>query len=269
MKTAVVVTTFNRPACLARSLPQIVAAAKEVGAPVLVVVDSSASYSNTECVEWGICDDARHANRHEDIALLLVPHNRGLAGALNIGLSYFLADPEIEAIHYFQDDVEVDPLALAAINAVLEHVGDNCVTGHDAKEHHAKPHSPIVDSAGPFIAGIRTRLRPSCRATQMSAIRSAWTRVMPIRSKGLGLPKRVPRAPNDPEQRGEGSSVDWWIVRDAPRHLQTICIPGLVRSFAHKAEDSCWNNSQVAGEDGPLHRESIKTWVEERERMKA
>jgi hypothetical protein len=251
MKTAVVVTTYNRPACLARSLPYIMIAARKVNAPVLVIDDGSPDAS----------DYAREGASIYGASFIGLPWNRGLAGAMNIGLSFFLADPEIEAIHYFQDDVEVDPLALAAINDVLAQVGDFCVTGHDAKEHHAKPHSPICDSPFGPICGIMTRLRPSCRATQMSALRSAWTKVMPIRSKGLGLPKRVPRAPNDPEQRGEGSSVDWWIVRDAPRRLDTICIPGLVRSFSHKAEDSTWGNPQIAGEDGPLHREAIKGWV--------
>jgi glycosyltransferase involved in cell wall biosynthesis len=253
MKTGVFITTKDRPSALCRSLPHIVNAAREVDAEVLLIDDGS--------------DDPNYASEGATIygtRFLRLQLNRGLACAMNVGLSWFLADPSIEAIHYCQDDIELDRFAFAAINEVLSEVGSYCVTGHDAVEHHAKPHSPIVDAPGPEVRGIKTRVRPSCRATQMSALRAAWTRVMPIRSKGLGLPKRVSRDPNDREQRGEGSSADWWIVRDHPNALPVLCVPGLARTFAFKAEDSTWANPQIAGEDGPLHREAIKGWVEAR-----
>src|SRR6185436_13666813 len=123
MKTAVIVTTFNRPACLARSLPQIVAAAREVGAPVLVVDDGS---EMTEEVPIN-GHFSGLAIRQPRIGLgatwIWLPENRGLAGALNIGLSYWLADPSIQAISYFQDDVEVDPLCIAACNEAIQQMG--------------------------------------------------------------------------------------------------------------------------------------------------
>ena len=254
MKTAVIVTTFQRPAALARSLPQIVAAAKEVGAPVLVVDDGGQTDLEIErAIRTITCD-----------VLLTLPENRGLAGALNIGLSYWLADPSIEAIHYAQDDVGCDVLAFSACNEVLAAHPSFLVTAHDAREHHEKPHSLIVDAPGPVVNGIRTRVRPSCRATHMAMTRQSWIDLMPIPSRGLGLPKRVPRAPNEREQRGEGSGCDWHCCRDSAKAKRVLCVPGLLRTFAFTAADSTWSNPQIAGEDDALHRDAIKEWVEAR-----
>lgn len=277
MKTAVIVTTFNRPAALARSLPQIVAAAREVGAPVLVVDDGSTDVGWTRRDEVRIHtpwseysdDDISAACVHNHPATLLrLPENRGLAGALNIGLSYWLADPSIQAISYFQDDVEVDPLCIAACNELMESVegastkyGTNhaVVTGHDAKEHRERgdePRSPL--------RGIDFRGRFSCRATHMMLMRDSWAKLMPIPSRALGLPSKTIRDANRPNERGTGSGVDWWIVRDSPNHLPVLCIPGLVRTFAWRKEESTWDNQSIAGEDGPLHREAIKGWIDAR-----
>jgi hypothetical protein len=94
----------------------------------------------------------------------------------------------------------------------------------------------------------------------MAATREGWSRVMPIRSRGLGLPgTRIMDG-----KRGTGSGVDWWIVRDSPNRLPVLCIPGLVRTFAWKAEDSTWLNTQIAGEDAPLSRAAIQEWVNAR-----
>lgn len=254
MKTAVIVTTYNRPACLARSLPQIVAAAKEVDAEILVVHDEE--YSSLECIDyqWG------SRERNESVSHMWLPENRGLACALNIGLSYFLADPTIEAISYFQDDVEVDPLAIAACNAVLGILDGGClVTGHDAREHRERHDLPCVGEKTDRLK-IKLRGRNSCRATHMSALVRDWKGVMPIPSRALGLPSREIRDPVHPEKRGTGSGVDWWIVRDSPNRLPTFCIPGLVRTFAWKKADSTWDNESIAGEDGPLHRNAIAEW---------
>ena len=245
MKTAVIVTTFNRPACLARSLPQIVAAAREVGAPVLVVHDEP-FYRDKEIES--VCGVP-------EVESLWLPQNRGLAGALNIGLAYWLADPSIEAISYFQDDVSVDPLCIAACNEVLEVLGEFLVTGHDAKEHREKGTKDMTTRSG-----VNPSRRQSCRATHMMATRESWLRVLPIPSRGLGLPgTRIMDG-----KRGTGSGVDWHIVRDSPNRLPVLCIPGLVRSFAHKATDSTWLNESIGGEEPVLSRDAIKGWVESR-----
>jgi hypothetical protein len=63
--------------------------------------------------------------------------------------------------------------------------------------------------------------------------------------------------------------VDWWITRDilvvtGRPALPVYCIPGLVRTFAFKAADSCWGNEQIAGEDAPLSRYAIADWLEQK-----
>jgi hypothetical protein len=263
MKTAVIVTTFNRPACLARSLPQIVAAAKEVDAPVLVVDDGSGE--NIERRGLPLHHSIYAPDPEATVTFIDLPRNRGLAGALNIGLSYWLADPSIEVIHYFQDDVEVDPLAIAACNVALKLWPGCCVTGHDAKEHREPvDHHVLAPWGGPETEGICLRRRESCRATHMSAEAHSWKLVMPIPSRALGLPSRTIRDAHHPERRGTGSGIDWWVVRDSPKKRSVLCIPGLVRTFAWKREDSTWDNEQVAGEDGPLHRDAIRGWVDAR-----
>ncbi len=255
MKTAVIVTTYNRPDKLARSLPQIVAAANEIGAPVLVVDDGSTTQS--ACENPTICN-------FNGVHHMRLPSNRGLAGALNIGLAYWLADPSIDAIAYFQDDVEVDPVCLAALQDWTAEARNRIwmLTGHDAKEHAFRVEGDKRIEVE--LAGVKAYAKVACRATMMFARREAWSSVMPIRSKALGLPKRIPGR----EGRGEGSGVDWWIVRDCKEAgkapLAVLCVPGLVRTFAFKAADSCWANDQHAGEDAPLNRDAIAGWLERR-----
>lgn len=219
------ITTYNRPEALARSLPQIAA----LGAPVLVVDDGS----QCEPVVW------IGPNRPE---VLQIPKNRGLAAALNIGLSYWLADKSIDWISYFQDDVDVHPATLGYMEAL--HSKSEILTGHDAGEH--------ASFAERSENGIPVKYKWSARATHIHASAGFWREMLPIPTRELGAPKRTGEG-----VRGLGSNVDWWIVRDSPRSCQktqrpVICVPGLVRSFLWKGKDSCWNNTQKAGEDPPL-----------------
>lgn len=246
MKWAAFVTTFDRRGSLARSMPSIMAACARVDAKVCIVNDG------------GYHGDAYEFKR--SCCVIDLPQNRGLAAAWNIAFGYIMADPSIEAIAEWQDDTETLPETLEVLDAVLSRHPQYLVTPHDAAEHHAKPHSQIVDSPGPVVDGIRTRLRPSCRATMMAAKVDAWRRVLPIPSRGVGLPSKKIRDGN----RGTGSGVDWAVVRDHPNALPVLCIPGLVRTFAWKKEDSTWDNQSIAGEDGPLHRDAIREWVNAR-----
>jgi glycosyltransferase involved in cell wall biosynthesis len=229
MATASLITTFNRPAALARSLRQIVA----LGAPVLVVDDGSSQRRENEQV----CGPY-HAN------YLFLPGNRGLSAALNIGLAYWMADKSINWISYFQDDVDVHPKTLIEMEQFQNHgLGQHILTGHDAGEHSAYHEQNYL--------GRLIKFKWSIRATHIHASAEFWKSVFPIPTRELGAPKR-----NGPG-RGLGSNCDWWIVRDSPNSCQKtkrpiLCVPGLVRSFLWKAEDSCWNNTQKAGEDLPL-----------------
>ncbi len=232
MTTACLVTTYNRPQALARSLPQITA----LGAPVLVVDDGSerdAACRNAMCI----------GNLQSDnIALIKSWSNRGLACALNIGLSYLLADESIKWISYFQDDVDVHPKTLEILEKF--HDQDCLLTGHDAGEHDA---ASLAE-----IKGIPIKYKWACRATHLYASAEFWKSMLPIPTRTLGAPRKL--AGN---RRGYGSNVDWYIVRDSPNSCTNtqkplICVPGLVRSFLWKAADSCWNNESRAGEEPPL-----------------
>lgn len=223
----VFLTTYNRPAALARSLPQITAQA----ARVLVIDDGSdPSWENEEIA-------ARAGALY-----LRIPENRGLACAMNIGLSYFFADARIQAISYFQDDVDVHPRTLA----IMEKLQGRAflLTGHDAGEHRAYSHMDCF--------GIAVTMKRSCRATHMHARVNFWRSIYPIPTNEMGTPKK-----KEGNGRGTGSMVDWWITQRSPRSTgrtmgRLWCVPGLVRTFLHKAEDSCWNNEARAGEDPPL-----------------
>lgn len=263
MKIAVVVTTYNRPEALADTLPQVLEAAKSVGSDheVLVVDDFS---ERTLDVETAV--DAQLGY----VRLLRLPGNRGLAGALGCGIAYWLADPSVDAIAYFQDDVDVHPAVLAVGAAVLRSYPHHLFTGNDPNHERAAEgldEHPLgrealmaLDiGANSDSYGIRAWHKASCRGTMMMASRQSWAHVMPLRSNGLGLPKRLPGQLEN--ERGQGSGVDWWIVRDAPHPLPVLCVPDLVRIRLWEAKDSTWNNKMRAGADRPLSEQHITEWM--------
>lgn len=220
---AAVVTTMNRPGALARTLPQV----RVLGWPVLVVDDGSRGDET-----WEIATKA-------GVDCLLLPSRRGLAAALTIGVTYWLADPAVKWVSVFQDDVDVRPDAGTVLEmfSMLDHP---LLTGHDAAEHVG-----VSDR----IRGHEVKRKTNCRATHLHAHRDYWMKVLPVPSRSLGAPHRVAGEP-----RGLGSNVDWWIVRDAPESVvaaggHVLCIPGLVRTFLWRKEDSNWDNEQRAGAD--------------------
>jgi glycosyltransferase involved in cell wall biosynthesis len=229
--TACIVTTYNRPDALARTLPQVVA----LGAPVIVVDDA------TQDVH--ALNDAIRAS--PGVGWLRLPANRGLACALNVGVAFWLADPAIEWISVFQDDVDVRQDCLAVLEQVAAEGKVRVLTGHHAAEH------PGVAGT---VGGVRVVLKQNSRATHMHGHRDYWWLVMPIPTRTLGAPKRTT---DDPAVRGVGSNVDWWIYRDCPQSVvaqggHVVCVPGLVRTFYSQAKDSTWNNAAPHGEEPPL-----------------
>lgn len=227
MTIACLVTTYARPEALARSLPQIAA----LGAPVLVVDDGS---TNIQSCFYDI--------RCAAVDYLRLPWNRGLACALNVGLSYLLADKSITHISYFQDDTDVHP----DCHELLWRLKGKAplLSGHDAGEHKAIRNGNEN--------GIEYLVKDNIRATHMFASRDFWQSIMPIPTRELGAPKRT-----KPGERGHGSNVDWHITQWADnspkkKNQPIIVVPGLVRSFLWQGEDSCWNNTSKAGEEPPL-----------------
>jgi hypothetical protein len=227
-KVGCLVSTFNRATALRRSLPQIVA----LGVSTLVIDDASDEPNGEE--NWNTCLENK-------VHYLQLPQNRGLAAVLNIGVEYFAADSSVKFINYLQDDTDCVPGLLKIMAKLASH--GKLITGHDAGEHPSFKRDKIE--------GMDVIYKWNCRATHLFASVDFWRSVMPIPTRELGAPKRTGAG------RGLGSNVDWWIVKDSPNSCEKtkrpiLCVPGLVRSFLHKAQDSCWNNEQKSGEDPPL-----------------
>jgi len=218
---AAVITTYNRPWALARTLPQLT----NLGCPIVVVDDGSDSKFDVEYNK--IRDQFAGAN----IQWINLPGNRGVPCAINTGVSYFLADPSIDWISYFQDDVDVHPEIFKHLAKVQDRVERPLLTGRYPPEH------PIV--AETDINGIHLLLCHSTSAQHLHAHRDYWTAVMPLPSFEVGLPK--------PHKI---STCDWWIGSWAANSVcktgrKIVCVPGLVSTFAIKPEDSTWDNQPV------------------------
>lgn len=233
MKPGVVVTTFGRPNCLGRSLPQIA----RLGAPLLVVDDASSDPASFE--------NARIATAHHAHYLRL-PSNRGVACAINAGLAFWLGDPAIDWISIFQDDVDVHPRTFDFLERVQNSELRPLLSGHDAFEHQ----SHVQQNIG----GVDVHLKMGNSGLHWHATRQYWAGVMPIPTPYLGAPKI-----NNPQAfqgcKGKGADEDWWIGTHSPRSIvaqgrHIIVIPGLVRTFVTKPEDSTWGNGRA--EDRPL-----------------
>lgn len=244
---AVLVTTYSRPEAFGRSIRQIMLAAKKVSAPILVVDDGSSE----SCLKQ---IDAHIRISRENFAppfmLLHLPKNRGLACALNVGLSFLLADSSVEAVSYFQDDVDVVPETIEAMDHLSSNFAYPLCTGHDAPEHLVMTEEELD--------GIWVREKKTCRATHLHGTRQFWQGVLPIPTRALGAPYGLSGG------QKLGSNADWWIVDKSPRSTRRLrvpiaCVPLLVASFCFRAEDSTWTNE---AKDEPEKSDvSIRRWL--------
>ncbi|MBD2464220.1 glycosyltransferase [Oscillatoria sp. FACHB-1407] len=217
---AITVTTHNRPHSLERSLPQFLT----LKVPI-VIVDDASTPENAAI-------NKQIAEQHH-IPLIHIPENRGLPNAMNVGISYWLADPGIIWISYFQDDVDVDPNLFEVLDAVQDREERPLLTGRDALEH------PTVKTEN--IAGHRVLLKRSMPGQHLHAHRDYWSAVLPIPTPYLGAPKP------DKGKPGQGADEDWWITAWSPNSITkrgkyVVCVPGLVRTFRPTAENSTWGN---------------------------
>jgi glycosyltransferase involved in cell wall biosynthesis len=208
----ILVTTRNSPQNLERSLPQLF----NLGAPIVIVDDGSTPDNHQ--TNQHLCD------RYQ-IPLLHLPHERGTPAALNMGISYWLADPQATWISYFRDNVEVHPEILTVLCQIQDPTKRPLLTGRDAAEH--------LDFGEEAIAGYQVRLKRSVPGIHLHAHRDYWKNVLPIPTPDLK------------ENRSErGTEEDWWITAWSPQSITkrggyVICVPGLIRTV-DDPEDSSW-----------------------------
>lgn len=220
-RTAIIVTTYNRPWALARSLPQILAS----GCPVLVIDDGSELSYEREYKE------VLEKNRHPLLTHQKLPINRGLCGAMNVALSYWLADPEIEWISCFQDDVDIKPDLFDTLEKVQEERERPLLVGY-----YPWRETPFGAAT---INGVAVHYFQNASGQHFHGHRNYWQGLMPIPTIQLGAPKP-----------GLGSGVTWWITAGAAksvskRGLKVISIPGMVETFAKTPELSTWHNTSA------------------------
>jgi hypothetical protein len=218
--TVVLMTTYNRPAHLARALETIA----PLKAPILLVNDGS----SPEHAE------SYHAmTKKFGVRVLNLPDNRGLSAALNMGLSYWLADPGVEWICYLQDDVEVRPDLLKVLSRVQDREKYPLLAGR---------HNPADKIYGEEeINGCQVLLQRMCPGIHLHAHRDYWEKMLPIPTAYFQAPRRWPDAPP------RGADEDWWISQWSPRSVvkqghYIAVLPGLVRTTSILASESTWGN---------------------------
>jgi glycosyltransferase involved in cell wall biosynthesis len=196
---AIVITTYNSPENLARSLPQIAA----LGAPVLVVDDGSTPESALKNQQLAEQYGAQ---------LLRSPTHQRQANALNLGISQWLAEPTIAWISYFRDDVNVRADTLNVLSQI-QSLASPILTGRDDPDHPALQSETIAHHA--------ILLKRSSPGIHFHAHRSYWAAVLPIPTPALP---------------GRGTDEDWWITAWSPNSIvkqggNLVCVPGLVSTF--------------------------------------
>jgi hypothetical protein len=228
-RTVALVTTYERPEALARSLPQIA----RLGVEVLVVDDGSGPRAAARVTE--LCD-AHRARR------LRLDENRGLPTALNVGIAWWLGEPDVAWISCFQDDVDVHPDALRRLARVQDRRARPLLTGR-------------VDARHPSfgrerIAGLEVVRMRSAPGVHLHAHRDYWSDVLPIPTPYARAPKPTGGRP------GQGSDEDFWITCWSPRSIVkrggwVVGVPNLVRTFVSQGPDSTWNRRSTSA-DPPL-----------------
>ncbi|MCU0566179.1 MAG: glycosyltransferase family 4 protein [Oculatellaceae cyanobacterium Prado106] len=205
---ALVVSTADRPQNLARSLPQLAA----LGLPILVIDNASTVDHAAQNQQLVDPLTAEHA-----VTLLRLPTVRSQPALLNIGINYWLADPEISWISYFQDNVDVKPDTWKILQAIQHPRSRPLLAGWDDDQHETLQEETIADH--PVV------LKRSLSGLHLHAHRDYWASVLPI-------PTPDPRS----MRPGQGTDEDWWITAWAPHSMAkrdgfVVCIPGLVTPF--------------------------------------
>ena len=225
-KSSVVVTTYNRPWALERSLGSL---AKQ-NRPIVVIDDGS---SDQFRLQNGIARDS-------GAAYVCYPVNLGLSNSINIGVGHWLAHPDAEWISVFNDDVEIIEGMFDTLEEIVSkspHLKTiSLYSGYLGQRH---PYPSIGTTS---IADRQLVLAYSCPSIHLHAHRSYWQTVLPVPTAYLGAPKKTGGL-----FVGQGSDEDWWIASWSPNAVikrggKVIVIPGLVSTFAQEAALSTWGN---------------------------
>lgn len=240
---AAVITTYNRPWCLERSLPQIL----KLGMPV-VVVDDGSSPGNLQSNE-------AIARRYQ-VPLLHLPSHREQSSALNVGISYWLGDPDIAWISCFRDNVTVKPDTLRILSQIQDTQTRPLLAGCDDANH------PTLEVA--TVAGHSVQLKRSMSGLHFHAHRDYWSAVLPIPTPYLNAPK-----PNQDHLKPGGIDEDWWITTWSPQSIAkqggyVVCIPNLVTAFDPAPKLSVNHNgaSRTTAEPDDMSLEGVKVLVD-------
>ena len=206
-KTGILITTYNRPEALIKLLYQL----KDRPEEVLIVNDGS---------------DTRFEQQYQQIeekfpqfTYITNPKNMGLVFSMNTGFSYFLSDPEIEWIHYFQDDVVIkDDDFFTKTRQVADRNKYPVVSGiyHELHKIFKKT----------TIESLEVYLLRSAPALHFLVHRLYLMKNMPIPNPYVGAPKP------DRGKPGQGSDEDWWLFSWSPQSIvkrggYIVSIPGL------------------------------------------
>ncbi len=223
-KQGILITTYNRPDFLRRLLEQL----KDRKEEILVVNDGS---------------DARFQKDYEQIktafpGVIFIdnPQNRGLVFSMNTGFSYFLSDPEMEWIHYLQDDVILEPGFFETLDKIKDKNKYPVITGI-----YRRPHKIFKETS---INGVNVFLLRSAPAQHILMHRMYLMENLPIPNPYLGAPKE------DRGKPGQGADEDWWLLSWSPKSIVkrggfVVSVPGLCRSDGF-GEHSTWDPNTKA-----------------------
>lgn len=225
--TAIVVTTYNRPQFLERTLATLA----PFNLPMLVVNDGS-----TEKFRQ---DYATVYSRYP-VTVVELPINRGLPTALNVALSYWLASDTVEWISYFQDDVEAHPDLFRVLARVQHPIERPLLSGR------LDPLYKVYEEKE--VNGVRLALQRTCSGMHLHGHHTYWKKVMPLPTPYLGAPKNRPH----------GSNIDWWTTCWSPESVTkqdnyVHIVPRYVRTFAELGQ-STWGNEALSLSDPELAR---------------
>ncbi len=205
-KQGIFITTYNRPQFLRQLLKQIHNRPEEI----LVINDGSDEKFQTEY------DQIKQ--EFPNISYIDNIKNMGLVFSMNTGYNYFLSDPDIEWIHYFQDDVVLRDDFFEVMDKVKDKKERPVITGI-----YREPHKIFKTSK---INNIEVYFLKSAPAQHILMHRQYLQDNLPIPNPYVGAPKK------DRGKPGQGSDEDWWLMSWSPNSIvkkggYVVCVPNL------------------------------------------